>query len=192
MTQDISEETRRASKEVLKMIYYIIIALAITESLNKLFLSNIATLYLIVAFLLTICRFAHGASIHLDVYSRKRYKPLFDFLEFFFQAGLFYLMSTVLTEPYNFSLLFITMLLSDAIWLCFLWLIKYIESDKTHKQWLISDIIIIFILSFLLLIPSQTIQYDLYSLIVMITSIIATVTDYSFNKDFYFPSVDNL
>jgi len=190
LTQDISEQTRSASKEVLKMIYYIIIALAITESLNKLFLYNITTLYLIIAFLFTTCRFAHGASIHLDVYSRKRYKPLFDFIEFFFQAGLFYLMSTVLTEPQNFSFLFIIMLLSDAIWLIILWSIKYIEPDKTHKQWLMSDIIIIFILSFLLLIPCLAIQYDLFSLIVMITSIIATLADYIFNKDFYFPSVD--
>lgn len=168
------------------MIYYVIIALAITESLNKLFLYNISSIFLFAAFLFTICRFAHGASIHLIVYTRKRYKPIFDFIEFFFQAGFFYLMATALINPRMFTFLFILMLTSDAIWILLLWLINYIKLDRTHKQWFNSNLLMIILL---VLFSFLSIDHSLYSFLVMILSITATVFDYTYNNNFYFPPI---
>lgn len=139
-TQDFPQQTRDASKEALKVIYYVIIGIAITEALNRAFLkqgvflglqifesNNLPSIILLFAFLPTICRFVHGASIHFDVISSKRYKPLFDFSGFLLQAAFFYLMATSLDKQLAFLYLFGLLLLSDALWLIFLRMINYIE-----------------------------------------------------------------
>ncbi len=199
VTEDCAQQTRDASKEALKVIYYVIIGIAITEALNRAFLkqgaflglqifetNNLSSVFLLFALLPTICRFVHGASIHFDVISLKRYKPLFDFVGFLLQAAFFYLMATSLDKPVAFLYLFGLLLLSDALWLIFLRIISYIEFDKTVVQWLWSDIGIIVIL-IVLIISDPTIIYIWSLLTILIVAIIATFLDYFLNKDFYFP-----
>lgn len=86
---------RDASRDALKYGYYVIIGIAITQALSHTFMKDnnflgmrvfkgdnlISFILLSVAFLPTICRFVHGASIHLavDGISKKRYKPIVDF-----------------------------------------------------------------------------------------------------------------
>lgn len=197
------QQTRQCSTNALKMIYYVIIGLAITEALYRTFLkggsflglkvfwqNNLPSTILLFALLPTICRFVHGASIHLDMISEKRYKPLFDFIGFFIQGSLFYLMATSLEKPPVFSFLFGGMLLCDAFWLIFLRLINYIDLGWTEKQWLWSDFCIIGVFVILFIID-KTMACVWSEVAILIVAIVATLFDYFLNKDFYFPTSES-
>lgn len=193
------EDRRKSSIEVLKMVYYVIIGLAIIGALSRTFLiegsfigwqvfneAHLPTTLLLLAFLPTVCRFVHGASIHLDTSVTKRYKSIIDFVGFFMQASFFYIMALALRNPGDFIMAYILMLSVDFVWLVFLKIIKYIEDRDTAKQWMISDVVIIIV---------YLACYFLYRQIpnvwvvwcVMLVSIIAAYLDYRLNKDFYFP-----
>lgn len=114
-----------ASKDALKVIYYVIIGLAITESLDRVFLdqgafigmrlfgaTHFPSLLLLLAFLPTVSRFVHGASIHFDVIRTGSFKALVDFFGFFLQASVFYVMALSIDNAATFALLFAGMLVS--------------------------------------------------------------------------------
>lgn len=201
MNQNEKEEkVRNVSKDALKGIYYVIIGIAITEALNRTFIkelnflglhvfldNNLNTTLLLFAFLPTICRFVHGASIHLGVKVEKRYKLLVDFIGFFLQASFFYLMAISITEPISFAFLLIFMLSSDTGWLIFLKLIKYIKWDKTVIQWFISNLLFIGILISLIMFASLILE-SFISFIIIIAAYISAFLDYYLNRDFYFPA----
>lgn len=197
MKEDVRNR-RVASRDALKYVYYVIIGIAITEALSRAFVDNGVFLggkifigsyrvpfILLFAFLPTICRFVHGASIHLDVISEKRYKTIIDCIGFLLQAIFFYLMAVSLTKLVGFAVSLCAMLLFDAVWLIFLLSIKYITIDRTHKQWLKSDfiVIILLILSFFFLGNRELI----WSIYIAIIGSIAAFLDYYLNRDFYFP-----
>ena len=179
------KETKECSAETLKMVYYVIIGLAFAEALTA--FTKGASWILLLALLATICRFVHGASIHLKMDMKdltKRWKLLWDFIGFFLQASFFYLMAHSLDTPVIFSKYFIIMLSCDAGWLIFLMGIKYIEKlERTEKQWLWSDVILIVILiMFNIIKPIGHIE------IISISAIAATIFDYVCNRNFYFPN----
>jgi hypothetical protein len=204
MTKLSPQQTRQCSTNALKMIYYVIIGLAITEALYRTFLkggsfpglkvfwaNNLPSTILLFALLPTICRFVHGASIHLDMISEKRYKPLLDFIGFFIQASLFYLMAASLERPLVFSFLFGGMLLCDAFWLIFLRLINYIDLGSTEKQWMWSDFCIIGL--FVMLYMINKTMACVWSVVgILIVAIVGTFLDYFLNKDFYFPTSETV
>lgn len=179
------KDTIECSAETLKMVYYVIIGLAFAEALTT--FSRGASWILLLGLLATICRFVHGASIHLEMDRRnlaKRWKLLWDFIGFFLQASFFYLMACSLNTPVLFSKYFIFMLSCDAGWLVFLRTIKYIEKwEKTEKQWFWSDVIFV-----VLLIISNIIKPVWHISIISIAAIVATIWDYFWNRDFYFPT----
>lgn len=194
-----SNDIRESSKEALKMVYYIIIGLAIIEALSRTFLidgsfigwqifnkDNIRTTLLLFALVPTVCRFIHGASIHLDTSVKKRFKPIIDFAGFLLQASFFYIMAISLRNPRAFLLAYVIMLCVDSIWLLFIGIIKYHRFQKTDVQWLTSDVIIIvtFVI-FHLLYRRNPVEWIIW--VVMFVSIIATVLDYVQNRSFYFP-----
>ena len=199
MTNDNSKQKRQCSVDALKTVYYVVIGLAITEALDRIFIEdksfiglkvfepdNLPSTMLLFAFLFTICRFVHGASIHLGVISDKRYKPLVDFIGFFIQASLFYLMATSLGNPIMFLHVFLVMLFADASWLIFLRCIKYIDFDRTPKQWVYSDFLIIGV--FVIIYSKDIAIAQVHSVVcILIVAIVATIFDYIHNKDFYFP-----
>lgn len=202
-TQDSPQGTY--TKEALKVIYYVIIGIAITEALNRAFLkegtflglqifetNNLPSIILLFVFLPTICRFVHGASIHLDMPSLKRYKPLVDFFGFFLQSSFFYLMALSLENPVAFTYIFSFLLLSDALWLIFLQMIGYIKfsKEKGHPeiQWLMSDFVII-VLLFVLIILDPAMRHIWSLVAILIIGFVATIFDYLLNQDFYFPEV---
>ena len=90
MHQNSAERVRQSSVDALKTVYYVIVGLAITVALDKTFLKggvfvgsecftkHVDGLFVLLAFLCTMCRFVHGASLHLDRGLEKRWKPLFD------------------------------------------------------------------------------------------------------------------
>lgn len=197
------QETRESSINALKMIYYVIIGLAITEALYRTFLkdgsflglqifapNNLPSTILLFALLPTVCRFVHGASLHLDIVSDKRYKPLFDFIAFFIQASLFYLMAASLRKPLVFLVLFAFMLFFDAMWLISLRLLRYIDLGRTEKQWLCSNVLII--ISFAIIYCKDRTMVCTWSVVfILVVSIVATFFDYFLNKEFYFPTSES-
>lgn len=190
MSKLSAQETRHCSINALKMIYYVIIGLAFAKALTIVLKDG--SVILLFAFFFTICRFVHGASIHLrmDIDSEKRWKLLWDFFEFFLQASFFYLMAVSLESPKAFSLFFVFMLLGDASWLILLRLINYIDFDRTVKQWLLSDFLIIAGL-FVIYIIDRTLACVWSVVLILIIAIVATFLDYFLNKDFYFPANEN-
>lgn len=197
-----AQQTRQASGNALKTVYYVIIGLAITEALQRTFLDNgsfvglsvfspkhLPTTILLFAFLPTICRFTHGASLHLDAASNSRYKPLLDFVGFFLQASLFYLMAASLEKPFAFSCFFGMMLVFDAGWILLLRSFRYISLDWTAWQWSVSDGCILVAFG-ILYYYDRTMGTCTTLLWILGVSLIATAVDYVMNSGFYFPTGD--
>lgn len=124
-------ETYQTSVEALKMIYYVIIGLAVTEALRITFVEqgekfseikteNQTEILLLLAFLFTLVRFVHGASIHLEMDKKDlktTWKPLWDFAGFVLHGSLFYMMAVSLKKLSNFLGLFALMVGVDAAWI---------------------------------------------------------------------------
>ncbi len=147
---------------------------------------DLGKILLIISFMLTACRFAHGASIHLGKFSEKRHKPVVDFLGFLTQASLFYVMAIALNRPKWFMLSFILMLSVDAMWLLFLMIGKIIDITSTERQWLRSDgVMLIFFLCIFLVDKTVSSVFSLIS--ICIIAVLATIFDYLKNWAFYFP-----
>ena len=193
------EEALRCSTATLLMIYYVIVGLAITEGLQNAFVKdgtflgarvfsneNLPKTLLLLALLPTICRFVHGASIHLGVPSDKRYKPLVDFIGFFLQGSVFYLMAFSLESQSLFSLFFGVLLLFDAAWLIVLRLIRYLRFDRTEIQWLVSNALIIGALCGIYGLR-ECITSTAGAFLILVVALTATVLDYAINREFYFP-----
>jgi len=199
-SERLSEKVHKSSASALKTVYYVIIGLAITEGLQRTFVidssfiglkcfkqENLKHFFLLLALVCTICRFVHGASLHLDTIPKKRYKPIIDFISFFLQASFFYLMSLSLYKTEAFSLFLSLVLFFDAIWLILLIATKMEKLNSTIKQWLCSDIIIIVLLVLL----NLTMDCIWTTLSILIISIVAAVSDYYVNRDYYFPQIFN-
>ncbi len=193
------EDVLKCSASTLMTIYYVIVGLAITEGLQKAFIEegkfvgseafstgNLPKTLLFFAMLPTICRFVHGASMHLGVLGNKRYKPLVDFASFCFQATMFYLMAFSLGDVVLFSSFFVVLLGLDTLWLMFLRVIRYVEINQTIKQWLTSNIILILLLLGGLLF-TKSIPSAVQPSLVTGVAILATIWDYVANREFYFP-----
>lgn len=188
-----------ASKDALKTIYFVVIGLAVSESLNRVFLrdgrflgtqvfalENLPSLLMLFTFLPTISRLAHGASIHLDAIHRYRLKPLFDFCGFFIQASMFYVMALSIQDTDTFRIVFSIPFAVDAAWLLFLWGISYIAAGSTEKQWIISDAVMFLVLWGIGRLGTALTPLVSAGVILCISSI-ATIADYVMNRNFYFP-----
>jgi len=186
----------KASKDALRAIYYVVFGLALKEALGHAFVKDgrfvgsgmfdsaqWPTTLLFLAFLPTAIRFVHGASIHFEAFSSERYKPIFDFTGFLIQASFLYLMAITLAAPRDFAWLFIVMLLIDTAWLLVLHLSEFHQAQKTEWQWIVSNIAVVCIVTGLLRFEASL--EDAW--VITATSIAATLFDYYFNREFYFP-----
>lgn len=196
------DDIRRSTKEALKTVYYIIIGLAIIQALSRTFLIegsfigwqvfskvNLSTTLLLFALFPTVCRFVHGASIHLGISAHKRFKPIIDFIGFLLQASLFYMMAISLGNPRAFIMAYVLMLFVDSLWLILLGIIRYHRLRFTEIEWLISDVIIIIVfIFFYFLYRDNPAVWIVWS--VMLVSLAAAFTDYILNRNFYFPKAE--
>jgi hypothetical protein len=198
MTAPGPKERRSASKDALKTIYFVILGIAVTESLEGAFLdrgrfighdivkpSHWTSILLLLAFLPTAVRFAHGSSIHMDVMHEKAYKPLLDFIGFLVQASILYLMSEALDRARTFTILFSLLLVFDTLWLVMLRWRRYLVFGKTEWQWLTTNgiLLVIFVIAYVLV----PLLGRWAGAIVAIGAVGATIADYVMNRDFYFP-----
>lgn len=191
-----SKKTYDNSINALKTVYYVIIGLAITEALNRTFTKdgtfigreffNQNTFILMLAFMLTICRFTHGASIHLGGFSRRKQKAIIDFVGFIIQGSLFYIMAIALDNPPWFLISFEAMLLIDVIWLMILKKGKFITMKSTENQWFKSDVVILVVFAIFYVLENSVSSIKML-LCILLTSFLATIIDYRKNWEFYFP-----
>jgi hypothetical protein len=190
-----------ASKEALKVIYYVIIGLAITQSLDRVFLSNgsfvsatildqnhLPSVLLLLSFLPTVTRFVHGASIHFDVIHTGNFKVLFDFCGFFVQASLFYLMALSIHEGAIFAVLFAIMLLADVAWLCILLCVGYVKLERVVWQWIVSNLSMVAIFVVVWQLFDRSMASVGAAAAILVASWVAAVADYGMNRRFYFPT----
>ena len=199
MSSDPIRSRLEASKGALKAIYYVVVGIALTEAMDRVFLLNgafqpsrllesagIRSVLLLFAFMLTISRFVHGASIHLDDIETGRFKALFDFIGFFAQASLFYVMALTISDPPTFVALFVLMLVADAAWLSVLCQVRYLTFQGTARQWVISDLLLMLaLLATLYRDPVVSLPAAGATAIAAGT---AAVIDYWKNWEFYFPA----
>jgi hypothetical protein len=198
MTAPGPKERRSASKDALKTIYFVILGIAVTESLEGAFLdrgrfighdivkpSHWTSILLLLAFLPTAVRFAHGSSIHMDVMHEKAYKPLLDFIGFLVQASILYLMAETLDRATTFGILFALLLVFDTAWLVVLRWRRYILFGRTEWQWLAANgaLLVTFVVA-VALAPGRGIWPGA---IIAAAAIGATIADYVMNREFYFP-----
>lgn len=195
----VVETIRVSTSNALKTVYYVIIGLAFTEALERSFIQDdvfiglrifskerLSITLLLAAWVPTTIRFIHGSTLHLEAISRERYKPLLDFIGFFFQASLFYLMAISLVTTRVFVALFCFMLVFDSLWVIGLHLVKYIKLRKTERQWLLSNALLIVAMSVLYWCKAS-ISDQFLAQVVCLGAVAASVWDYVANRDFYFP-----
>jgi len=198
MASTSTRDRLEASRGAIKAIYYVIVGIAITEALSRVFakdgpyprwrlfdLTRQPSVFLLVAFMLTISRFVHGASIHLDAIDSGRFKALFDFIGFLIQAALFYVMALSIAHPRPFVLWFIFMLVADALWLLVLYRVRYIQFGGTARQWVVSDAVLVAIFLGGLYFDPEIGRWSV--VLVALCSAGAAVADYWVNRNFYFP-----
>ncbi len=192
-------DVRLASKGALKTTYYVLIGIAITEALNRVFLSNgrfvgtrlftgalLPPFLLLLAYLPTLSRFVHGASIHLDVVGTQRLKPLFDFIGFFVQALLFYLMALSVNVTATFIALFAILMLADGVWILVLRFKRFLKLGRMEKEWILSDILLAAVALALVFVP-WPVTPMLAAAAICVVAWVAAVIDYGSNTYFYFP-----
>jgi len=199
MRESSAARVRESSVAALKTVYYVIVGLAIAVALDKTFLKegafvglgcftkNIDRTFVLLAFLCTMCRFVHGASLHLDRGLEKRWKPLFDFLAFLLQGAFFYVMALSMDKFRTFTVLLMLMLIFDGVWIVLLMIFKYLpEPKKTAKQWLMSDVLFVVALVLICIIDSR-VKSSWSALMVLVIAGVAAIWDYWSNRGFYFP-----
>lgn len=191
----MSESSKIPAKDIIKSIYYVIIALAITEALKNTFEivktpeRFLAGFFLFFGLMGTLVRFVLGAIIHFD---KKRdikikRKIITDFLFLYFQSGLFYLIAISLNDFPIFLVFFLILLGFDAVWFILLRIIADIKLDKTITQWLLHDLILgAFIITFLVFLKEDSTLEVLFSNIFAMILITATVVDLWINYNYYF------
>jgi hypothetical protein len=184
-----------ASTDALKTTYYVLIGIAFTEALNRVFIkndqflgehvfdrANLPSLLLLCAFLPTVTRLVHGASIHFALRTR-RFKALVDFTAFFLQASVLYVMALSIERVRLFSFEFAVLLAGDIAWLLFLRAISYISLGPIEKQWIWSDSVV----ALMMVAAALRLGALAASALVVVVSCAATALDYRMNRDFYFP-----
>jgi hypothetical protein len=194
-----SDRAIERSIDTLQRIYAVIVALAMNESLKRIFLKSgagdldvhFAHLPELLAFFFTAVPFVHGMNRHLDqtlAVSREPGKRwylgylLIDFLVFLGESCLLFLLAVSVNDPLFFKLL-LGLLVLDVVWSLLTWPI----TKAVVAQWLIINLIAVVVGGLLIWrfpsIPEAPRQW-----ILMSVAILRTIADYWFARKFYFPA----
>ena len=146
--RDIAE-TRNGTWDALQAIYLVIAGLAIAEAITLAFTNTDGTFGgavvfhtsggpLLVAFLVTIVRFAHGSVLHLTELNDQR-KWRLNMCGLLLQALIFFVAALAVRQTTDFLVSLLAILLTNSL----LWLIALRFFEKDHpppafKQWISS------------------------------------------------------
>ena len=182
-------EYQKSVRYALRLIYVLIISLAFTEALKRLFLNDNTfvlperlNIFYYLIFFSFITRFFIGAyraltyDIEIDI---KQAKVVIDSVGFLFQAIAFYIFALIYFNLVYTQWLIFTICIVDSIWLGSLALIYKIK-DETFNEWIIHN------LFFIVFLPLNI--YCIENLYLLLgTSIIAFIMDFWLNWNSYFP-----
>ena len=157
------------------------------------------TVLVVVAFLVTLIPFFHGAMLYMDTEIRGRAAVvMIDFLALFSQTVLFFVMAEFVREPTSFAVAWMVLLAVDVVWV--VWLMtptprssKGQDAEpifREYRPWaIINSACILALLAVYLLIPSgdgRTGPDLRLGLILMLIAIARTGADYWFSRAVYF------
>jgi hypothetical protein len=178
----------KSGRQALRLLYFLIIGLAITKAVTSLFVINeqfripngIDT-WLFIVFISFVTRFFLGAyrvlSFDIDVELR-RSKIIVDIIGFFVQALAFYVFALNYNHVVAAQWMIIIICAIDIVWLLFLAVFFQII-DNTFTQWIIHNVIMVVFLAL------NLIFWNNIALFVS-ASLIAFIVDFAFNHNFYF------
>lgn len=178
----------KSGRQAIRLIYFLIIGLAITDAMKLLFLNDGKNSFpssdqwfLFVVFFSFVSRFFLGAyrvlsqDIEIEL---KRPKIVMDSIGFFLQVLAFYVFALNFTDMIYSLWMILIICVLDSVWLILLASCYHIM-DSTFRQWIVHNLLMIV---FVLL--------DLYwwkSLnVLFVVALLAFILDFVFNHDFYF------
>jgi len=157
------------------------------------------TVPVVVAFLVTLIPFFHGAMLYMDTEIRGRATVvLVDFLALFSQTVLFFVMAEFVREPKSFTIAWIVLLVVDVAWVVWLMTAMPRRSKgqaaepifREYRPWaIINSVCILALLAVIAFVPTNDggTGPDLrLGLILMVIAIVRTAADYWFSRAVYF------
>ena len=184
------KEYLKSGREALRLLYVLVISLAVTNSMTVLFVfqnqfklpSLDNKLFLFLVFLSFISRFFLGAyrvlSQNIEIELR-RPKIVIDTIGFYLQALLFYIYSINYNDEIFSQWIIVIICSIDFIWLLYLNL-RYGVRESTFYEWMIHN------LFFILFCISNILWFN-NIIILLIFALIAFLLDFIINANFYFP-----
>ena len=176
-----------ASIEALKIIYYVIVGLALTQIMSIFTVPNaydkVLAFILALSLLPTLVRFSLGITQVLEAHktSASGTTLLVDFFLFLFMGSFLYFMAAYIGDIKIYLIFFIILLLVDLLWL-------RITKTAVPRQFIFSDISVIVLLFVLYgasyLAPSS--GFWALGVFLLLISVIATCCDFKYNWKFYF------
>jgi len=199
------DTARTRSIDNLQRLYTVVVSLAITESLRRLFLTSqsltLESAIAVLSLIVTIIPFYHGANRYLDAtyVTGERSEPrsgalMFDFIAIFSEALVFFILAVLIADAKTFFSILAGLFMLDAIWV---WLTKLYGPTRetyigpSYTRWAIVNII--FGIFILISIWSNLLNWSFWkSEIVQLIalgflSILRTILDYGQVWKFYYP-----
>ncbi|MEA2841831.1 MAG: hypothetical protein QOF41_3161 [Methylobacteriaceae bacterium] len=194
------EDVRKATCDAMQRIYLVIVGFSITQALLGALTSspgeflgveifkegNRVQVLLLLAFLFTIIRFAHGSILHLSALTGRN-KWQWDMMALMTQAMLFFVVALSVKRTDQFIICFCIVIAWDTFWLV-VFLVKRIHT-KMETQWVISNGVFLAVLA---LIEAARYRYQIpdavTAYIAAVLSITLALWDYLYNASYYFPS----
>ena len=183
----MANEKNIASIEALKIIYYVVVGLALTQVLS--IFTTIdkydRVLVVILAFSLlpTLVRFSLGITQALETHKSGASGTtlLVDFFLFLFMGSTLYFMAAYIGNIQIYLIFFVILLIVDLVW------VRITKTPVPH-QFIISDVIVI-VLLFALFGISHLISTNWFWSLgasLLLISVIAACYDFKYNWEFYF------
>jgi len=189
----------KGTREALQSIYLVIVGLAIVQALTRVFTRSgdvfVGTdifeqpgWLLLIAFLATVVRFAHGSILHFASLDNTRTWRV-SMLGLLAQALVFFVAAFSVETITGFLIALMAIFVVDSAWLLAIRWLHGKEEVPAFRQWLLSNLILIVLLGAALglqqgLEPWWETQLAIG---VMVSAVAATVVDYVMNDDLYFP-----
>jgi hypothetical protein len=198
--QEAQRDSQRRSVEHLEELYSVVVAIALSLAVDRLFTATGAgargrAIVLAIALLVTLIPFYHGALRHLDeLYGHgsgraaHSFSVLVDFLLLFLESCVFLALAVSITKPATFAWLLLSLLWLDVVWayLTTRFLVTPSE-DATPKTWLKVNLIFGSMLFAILIVlfSADWASAKALSYAVLVVAVTRTASDYRFSWEFY-------
>lgn len=191
----------KRSVDSLQKIYAVIVGLAITKTLQRVFENddsgefNWESFYdylpALIAFMALVVPFYHGMNRHLDkCYIENspinKKAIIIDFFVFCIEAGILFIFSYFIKHNLDAFIILGILLIVDIAWSFISHTIHYNNKSEGIMSWAIINGLIL-VTGFFIFVFQDLIYNDMAAWCFCVLSIVRTVLDYSVARKFYFP-----